>query len=57
MMTLAEIEMTKEDDVPNICVDIDDNGYAYLKQDDDWVALPRFKVTALIAALQEVHIE
>ncbi len=65
MMNVGEVKMTKADDVPDIDVDIDDNGYAYIKQrdmdgpsedDPEWVCLPVSKVPELIAALQEIRI-
>ncbi len=64
MMTVATVEMSQADDVPGIDVDIDDNGYAYIKQNGksqdsderDWIAFPLSKVPALIAALQEIRL-
>lgn len=65
MMTVATVAMNKADDVPEIDVDIDDNGYAYIKQYDlsnlsedrrEWIALPVRKIPELIAALQEIRL-
>ena len=65
MMTVGEVKMTRADDVPDIDVDIDDNGYAYIKQrnmdgpvedDPEWVCLPVYKVPELIATLLGIHI-
>ncbi len=65
MMTVATVAMSKADDVPDIFVDIDDNGYAYIKQvdllgkvedDREWIALPVRKVPELIAALLKIKL-
>jgi len=62
MMNVAEVKMSPADDVPDIDVDIDDNGYAHIKQDvkhtdcQFWISLPVSKVPELIAALQEIRL-
>ena len=62
MMTVGSVKMSKADDVPDICVHIDDSGYAYIKQDgksadlQDWIALPAHKVPELIAALLGIRV-
>lgn len=54
-MTINSIRMTRDDDVPDIDVDIDDNGYAYIKQEGDWIAFPKSKVPVLISILKEIY--
>ncbi len=54
MITVACIEPLCETEDYTIHVDIDDNGWAYIKQGDDWVCLPVKSVQALIDALGKV---
>lgn len=62
MMTVATVEMVEGNDID---VDIDDNDYAYIKQETagiaargvDWISLPVHKVPELIAALQQIRVD
>jgi len=53
MMTVAEVD-PKDKDCDVVFVDIDDSGYFYLKQDDDWIKLPISRKQALLEALAKV---
>ena len=53
MMTLATVKVPACAD-HDIDVDIDDSGWAYIKQGDDWIAFPAKQTDDVIRALQNV---
>jgi hypothetical protein len=56
MLTIATIKLGKEDgnELTPIDVDLDDSGWVYLKQDNDWVALPLSKLGDLVKVLESI---
>lgn len=58
MLTLATIEIVHERNQPNaetvINVDIDDNGWAYIKQGDDWICFPVKQRDEMVEALKKI---
>ncbi len=57
MLTLATVEVEINGTTPDeseINVDVDDNGFAYIKQGDDWIAFPVKYTDAVIRALGNV---
>ena len=56
MMTLATVEVDeKPKESYRIYVDIDDNGWAYLKQGDDWVVFPVKQIEEVQRALMAIR--
>lgn len=54
MLTIGTID-PHDEDIPETFVDVDDNGYFYIKQGDDWIALPLTSLSALIDILRKVR--
>ena len=54
MLTLATVKMPGEKEIYTIDVDVDDSGWAYIKQGDDWIAFPAKYTDKVIAALQNI---
>lgn len=57
MLTLATVDADLSGmpaDEATIYVDIDDNGFAYIKQGDDWIAFPVKQTHEVIAALNQI---
>jgi hypothetical protein len=57
MLTLATVDVTLgsgpiED--TTIYIDVDDSGWAYIKQGDDWIAFPVGDAHKVIEALQKI---
>lgn len=61
MLTLATVKVVDRQARPaeeyEIDVDVDDSGWAYIKQGDDWVAFPVKYTDRIIAALNNVRRE
>jgi hypothetical protein len=55
MLTLATVKCPDEID-HDIDVDVDDSGWAYIKQGDDWIAFPVRQAHEVIAALQKIWV-
>lgn len=51
MTTLETFTVAGEDEDYVIYIDVDDQGWAYLKQDDDWVAFNQSEMRALAECL------
>lgn len=53
--TVAAGDLASSDGYSAVDVDLDDNGWVYLKQDDDWVCIPISKIGDLVKILETVH--
>lgn len=55
-MTLESLHPKRENPGEDLNIDIDqhDNGFIIMKQEDDWIAVPKEDLPELIAALQRV---
>lgn len=54
-MTIGTID-PRDEDIPETFVDVDDDGYFYIKQDDEWISLPLASLPALIDILKTIRV-
>ena len=53
MITVGTVAGGKEHN--EVYVDLEENGWVYLKQDDDWVCIPLSKLGDLVKILEKVE--